>query len=392
MFKKNFKQLMLSGLFITSNVSYACYGVSYGQFESSTGSVYWGPLVKSMNVSTPAGMELIATTTIAQLEQLNQAMMKAINTTDVSLVTQIQLMSMKLQDRIKKLGLSQIQSKIVVSNYKTDKELERNLLDEAEKFTNPITSCMQYAASGTFNRGLSQVKRSAAATSFDLASSAVVAGKTGGVNWEQQEYQINKDTFGDSKEYLNASALYSGKDGKLTRLEGESEGLSSLLNYLVNYSGAPKMISADQDKTYNGRRYSALQRKNAAFMALESYVISQSMLRSQPNPNLSVFYKAANLTMTKEQETTGVSLNELLHTYTQKMMSKPQLEFMATAPDTAILKTILQSNSVNTLMNLESLKSTLQQEALSAAELSLLTRKVLSPTMNVLTREVSYQR
>jgi hypothetical protein len=244
---------------------------------------------------------------------------------------------------------------------------------------------MQYAAGQSFADGMMAMRLNAASAAAQIGSA--VTSPTG--NWELEEFETNRKKFTGENQYkdMQTGALFGSSNGSLTRVATtDNNSVKTVINYLTGLAYSPRNLGSNQDESDNGKMYSRLQRQYAAYASLSSYVLSAVANNHTPQKSLLAFYKNAGLTLTPEQEQNGVSIAELYDTYTQKLLSRPQIEANAKAKSLTLLRNMSQMDAVALYMEVQELQQQERTEALKAAELSLMTHKVLGPQAQIYTQ------
>ena len=348
-------------------------------YQSQWNSVYSG--VKGGNVST----SILATTQVlvTRITEIEIALVRRLDKSDLKISGELDKAAHTLQERIIKVGQGAIQANAAISHYKKQKKMESDINKATESFEQPITNCIQYASGQAFSEGAMATRLSAASAAALVGSASLKADNSS--NWELEEFNTNRKNFIGNNQYkdMQTSSLFGNSDGSLTRTaKVDNNSVRSVINYLTGLAYTPRQIGSNQDDSYAGQNYSHLQRQYAAYTSLSSYVLSAVANNHTPQKSLLSFYQNAGLTVTPEQQQNGVSIAELYDTYTQKMLSKPQIEANAKAKSLTLLRNMSQMDAMALYMEVQELQQQERTEALKAAELSLMTHKVLGKQAN----------
>lgn len=350
-------------------------------YEMQWDSVYDG--VKGGNVA--ASILHMTKNLVNRITEIEINLVKRLDKSDLKISGELDKAAHTIQERLINVGQGQIQANAARSHYKTQKKIESNLNKATDDFEQPITNCMQYAAGQSFAEGMMSMRLAAASASAQIGSSAT--GPTG--NWELEEFETNRKKFTGDNQYkdMQVGALFGSSNGSSTRVATtDNNSVKSVINYLTGLAYSPRNLGTNQDESDNGKIYSRLQRQYAAYTSLSSYVLSAVANNHTPQKSLLAFYKNAGLSLTPEQEQNGVSISELYDTYTQKLLSRPQIEANAQAKSLTLLRNMSQMDSVALYMEVQELQQQERAEAMKAAELSLMTHKVLGPQAQIYTQ------
>lgn len=350
-------------------------------YETQWDSVYNN--VKGGNVAS----SILQTTNnlVTRITEIEINLVKRLDKSDLKISGELDKATNTIQDRLIKVGQGQIQANSARSHYKTQKKIESNINKATEDFEQPITNCMQYAAGQSFADGMMAMRLNAASAAAQIGSA--VTSPTG--NWELEEFETNRKNFTGENQYkdMQTGALFGSSNGSLTRVATtDNNSVKTVINYLTGLAYSPRNLGSNQDESDNGKMYSRLQRQYAAYASLSSYVLSAIANNHTPQKSLLAFYKNAGLSLTPEQEQNGVSIAELYDTYTQKLLSRPQIEANAKAKSLTLLRNMSQMDAVALYMEVQELQQQERTEALKAAELSLMTHKVLGPQAQIYTQ------
>lgn len=357
-------------------------------------------LAKQNGVFNKASITALATASIvdinAKLAEIQSAWTEKMSVSDGRITSALDVLSEDISNAIMAYGQSQIMLDGALSNYETAQQAKIENVKVVKELEQPITNCMQFAIGKNLSGNIKNLRKQTVERVTNKVTDAL--DKTNTMT-SDQVYLNNKNLYATETSKIpngdiNAALMFGGYDGALTRYTAEEEeATGAFIENIVGMQNLPIKASGSQLLSANGQRYENLRQRFVTHLSAAETSMWNVANFYKAQPELLSFFTQAQLTPNKVAETHGVSVNEVLSTYTAKIMSGQVLRDNAgTNSNEKLLRQMAQTEVMNAWIDIQRLQTNGRLQVLEASKLALLQEEVLRDDANMLYRESVMER